>query len=123
MLAFGLGYGNYGKAIGQVEGAGTHNMFMNALVNAGVLGLLGLVGLIVWGLNCLRGVVPGGRRLAGAFTPFVLLAFLDAVAIGISSLYEFEDLATSAGAMIFWFLLAVGATVAGRRDDHDGITV
>lgn len=107
----GLGYGNYGKLLGMIPGSGTHNMFINSFVNTGVIGVLGLVGLTLWTtrnfmlhVDWRSGGWSGGRK--GDVGPFFILAFLNIVIVGTLSLYEFEYLGTSTGAVIFWFLMA-----------------
>lgn len=113
MIAVGLGYGNYARWIAQPVGAGTHNLFLNALVNTGLLGLGGLVGLVAWGLGNLRRamtpVAAGWRRPAAPLVAGVGAALVSVVAVGILSLYELEYLGTSAGASLLWFLLAMSA--------------
>lgn len=114
MLTLGLGYGNYGVLVGQPPGAGTHNLFLNALVSTGPLGLAGLLGLVGWGLgNYGRGLARGWRGGAadptGGLAGFCALALANIVLIGTLSLYELEYLGTSTGALLLWLLLALSA--------------
>lgn len=118
MALTGLGFGNYGILVGRRPGAGTHNMFLNILVNTGVTGLLGLIGLTVWAVRNFRRylrTVTGAAR-SWVFGLLVAVAFGNVLVVGVLSLYEFEYLGTGTGATLFVFMLAASARLVTLRD-------
>jgi O-antigen ligase len=131
MLTVGLGHGVYGHLIGLGPDAGTHNLFVDALVSTGPLGLLGLIGLLVWAarnfVGSFRGVWRREPEPGAVLAFFVAGALANVAAIGVLSLYVFQYLRTSTGGIMFWLLLGLSVVLfraradAGRPDEPAGM--
>lgn len=118
VLYWGLGTGEYGTEFGEGPDSGTHNMFLDVLVESGILGLLLLVTLMV--LMMLKGV--GFPRLKSwdvlCLTTTVVLVLLMMREHSVSYLY-----ATSMGGFCFaliFFLQSEPAKGSGNLSGLDG---
>lgn len=111
-LMFGYGLGNYGVVIGGTFDAGTHNMFVDALVASGVPGLaffgafwalvLARIGREGWaGLR-----TPHRRwRDRGVSGPSALLAVIVITGAGVMVNFKFENLGMMLNAAVVWLLI------------------
>ena len=107
-LLIGYGVGNYGILRGLVPDSGSHNIFLDALLEAGVLGavcfgLFFLLGFIRRIRGWLAARKASGEEEATEFSR--LLAFASIAVIGVLVDYRLENLGTMTGAGILWFLV------------------
>ncbi len=106
----GYGPGHYGLLRGLVADSGTHNIFLNALVECGIGGLTFFMGFFC--IAAWRRLL-GWRRAADARESVLqlskLVALLSMVVIGVLVDYRLENLGTMTGAGVLWYLLAAPA--------------
>lgn len=107
-LLIGYGVGNYGILRGLVPDSGSHNIFLDALLEAGVLGAISFALVFIFGfVRRVRGWLAARRRSAGeeAIEFARLLALASIAVIGVLVDYRLENLGTMTGAGILWFLV------------------
>lgn len=107
-LLIGYGVGNYGILRGLVPDSGSHNIFLDALLEAGVLGAVSFALFFILGfVRRIRGWLAARRRSTGEeATEFArLLALASIAVIGVLVDYRLENLGTMTGAGILWFLV------------------
>lgn len=101
-LLFGVGVGNYGKSRDLGVDANTHNLFLNQFVVGGLPGILSFA--VLFGLVVFRGLRNVLRR-TDALAALRLSGLVGLVAIalmGVLSQYEFANLGTMTGGLLFW---------------------
>jgi hypothetical protein len=120
-LILGYGLGNYGIVIGATFDAGTHNMFMDALVASGVLGLvlfsvfwltvLYRVGREGWRHLRTPAGPPGDRGLPAVSA---LLAVVVITGAGLLVNFKFENLGMMLNGAVVWLLVLTLPDRAGH---------
>lgn len=107
-LWIGYGLGHYGLLRGLVPDSGSHNLFLDGLIEAGVLGFALLACLFVLGLFRRWRDWRESRTLdstARAVAWSRLLALASVVFIGLAVDYRLENLGTMTGSAVLWLLL------------------
>ncbi|MGH9365769.1 MAG: hypothetical protein ACRD1B_10985 [Thermoanaerobaculia bacterium] len=107
-LLLGYGLGHYGLLRGLVPDSGSHNIFLDALIEGGVVGLALFLGFFGFGLwrrwrawRETRVLDPAARAAAWSR----LLALASIVVIGVLVDYRLENLGTMTGSAVLWLLL------------------
>jgi O-antigen ligase len=119
-LLLGYGLGHYGVLRGLGPDSGTHNIFLDALVEAGIGGLMFFCAFFAIGLRRCWRSWRESRMLARAVQAVEwsrLLALMSVVVIGVLVDYRLENLGTMTGSAVLWFVLTPPrpATVEGAR--------
>ncbi len=112
-LLIGYGPGHYGLLRGLVADSGTHNIFLNALVDCGVGGLFFFTAFFAIGFwRRFRGWRLADGEVERVLQLSKLAAFVSIVCIGVLVDYRLENLGTMTGAGVLWYLLASPSTTA-----------
>ena len=107
-LLVGYGLGHYGILRGLVPDSGSHNIFVDALLEAGVLGAASFALFFALGfVRRIRGVLAARKGTASKYATELarLLAFASIAIIGVLVDYRLENLGTMTGAGVLWYLL------------------
>lgn len=107
-LLVGYGIGHYGILRGLVPDSGSHNIFFDALLEAGILGAASFALFFALGFfRRIRGWLAARKESDSEYATELarLLAFASIAIIGVLVDYRLENLGTMTGAGVLWYLL------------------
>jgi len=122
-LLIGYGLGHYGLLRGLVPDSGSHNIFLDALIEAGIGGLVLFGAFFAIGFRRRWRAWRESRTMAGAVQAVEwsrLLAFMSVVVIGVAVDYRLENLGTMTGSAVLWLLLVPPRLPAAGEPLHLG---
>jgi hypothetical protein len=108
-LILGFGLGHYGILLGMVPDSGTHNIFLNAFIDAGLLGGFTFASFLILGFHRRFRAWWRARRTHATVEPLEasrFAALLSILLIGVLVDFRLENLGTMTGAAFLWYLLA-----------------